>query len=71
MVKMMSDLKELSSADYTFALGQHTCPVSGEILGTMDAPEKVDVNGKSIWICCGGCKAKLLAVPENYLVKLK
>ena len=71
MAKMMPGLKELSPEDYKSAMAQHMCPVSGEMLGTMGAPEKVDVNGKSVWICCDGCKDKLLADPDKYLAKVK
>ena len=49
---------------------QHFCPVSGEMLGSMGVPEKVDVNGQPVWICCDGCKDKLLADPDKYLAKL-
>jgi Cu(I)/Ag(I) efflux system membrane fusion protein len=70
MAKMMPGLKELSPEDHKSAMAQHMCPVSGEMLGTMGAPEKVDVNGKSVWICCDGCKDKLLAGPDKYLAKL-
>ncbi len=49
---------------------QHFCPVTGEMLGVMGPPEKVDVNGESVWICCYGCKDKLLADPEKYLAKI-
>jgi YHS domain-containing protein len=71
MAQMMPGLKELSPEDYKSAMAQHMCPVSGEMLGSMGAPEKVDVNGKSVWICCDGCKDKLLADPEKYLAKVK
>ena len=71
MAKMMPGLKELSAEDSKSAMAQHMCPVSDEMLGTMGAPEKVDVNGKSVWICCDGCKEKLLADPDKYLAKLK
>ncbi len=70
MAKMMPGLKELSPEDSKSAMAQHMCPVSDEMLGTMGAPEKVDVDGKSVWICCDGCKEKLLADPEKYLAKL-
>ncbi|TWU22397.1 hypothetical protein Pla52o_34530 [Novipirellula galeiformis] len=71
MAKMMPGLNELSAEDYKSAMAQHICPVTGKMLGTMGAPEKVDVNGNSVWICCDGCKDKLLADPEKYLAKLK
>ena len=69
MAKMMAGLKELSPEDHKSAMAQHMCPVSDEMLGTMGAPEKVDVNGNSVWICCDGCKDKLLADPDKYLAK--
>ncbi len=71
MAKMMPGLNELSPEDYKSAMAQHICPVTGKMLGTMGAPEKVDVNGESVWICCDGCKDKLLADPEKYLAKSK
>lgn len=71
MAKMMPGLNDLSPADYQSAMDQHICPVSGEMLGTMGTPEKVDVNGTDVWICCDGCKEKLLADPEKYLAKLE
>lgn len=70
MAKMMPGLKELSPEDTKSAMAQHMCPVSDEMLGTMGTPEKVDVNGKSVWICCDGCKEKLVANPGKYLAKL-
>lgn len=71
MAKMMPGLKELSPEDYKSAMAQHMCAVSGEMLGTMGVPEKVDVKGKAVWICCDGCKDKLLADPDKYLAELK
>lgn len=71
MEKMHAELAKLSSEDRASAEKQHVCPVSGEMLGTMGAPLKIDVNGEDVWICCGGCKDKLLANPDEYLAKLK
>jgi len=69
MAKMMPGLKELPAEDYESAMAQHMCPVSGEMLGTMGAPKKVEVNGEFVWICCDGCRDKLLADPDKYLTK--
>ncbi|WP_460166783.1 hypothetical protein [Thermostilla marina] len=49
---------------------QHICPVSGEMLGSMGTPIKVDVSGRQVWICCEGCRDSLLAEPDKYLAKL-
>lgn len=71
MEKAHAELAKLSPEDAASALKQHVCPVSGEMLGAMGAPEKIDVNGQQVWICCGDCKDKLLASPDEYLAKLK
>ena len=70
MEKMTEALADLSAGDRESAIKQHFCPVSDQMLGSMGLPEKVDVNGQSVWICCDGCKDKLLADPEKYIAKL-
>jgi len=47
------------------------CPVSDEMLGSMGAPIKIDVDGQQVWICCEGCRDPLLEDPAKYLAKLK
>jgi Cu(I)/Ag(I) efflux system membrane fusion protein len=70
MEKMTENLASFSSEDRASAIKQHFCPVSDEMLGSMGAPKKIDVDGQAVWICCDGCKDKLLAEPEKYLAKL-
>ena len=70
MEKMKAELAKLSPEDATSAEKQHMCLVSGEMLGTMGAPIKMDVNGQQVWICCKGCKKALLDDPDKYLAKL-
>ena len=64
-------MAKLSAEDRTLAEKQKICPVSGEELGSMGAPIKVDVKGKPVFICCEGCKEELLAKPDEYLAKLQ
>ena len=71
MEKMKAELSKMSPGDAASAEKQHFCPVSGKMLGTMGAPQKVDVSGRQVWICCEGCKDTLLADPDEFLVKLK
>jgi YHS domain-containing protein len=71
MEKMKAELAKLSPEDAASAEKQHMCPVSGEMLGVMGAPKKVEVNGQQVWICCEHCEEKLLANPDEYLAKLK
>ena len=68
--KLTKALASLSEEDRASALQQKICPVSDEPLGSMGAPKKVDVNGQAVWICCDGCRDKLLAEPDTYLAKL-
>jgi YHS domain-containing protein len=64
-------MAELSVEDRTLAVNQKVCPVSGEALGKMGAPLKMEVKGQTVFLCCGGCKDKLLASPDEYLAKIK
>ena len=45
--------------------------LTGEMLGTMGAPKKIDVKGQQVWICCDDCKDDLLKNPDEFLAKLK
>lgn len=69
--KMKAELAMLSPEDAASAEKQHLCPVSGEMLGTMGAPIKVDVSGQQVWICCDGCKKALQENPDEHLAKLR
>ena len=71
MEKMKVELAKLSAEDAVLAEKQHMCPVSGEMLGSMGAPIKVNVDGQQVWICCEGCRKSLLENPSEYLAKLK
>jgi hypothetical protein len=62
---------ELSAEDRAVAEKQKICPVSGELLGKMGPPIKVDVQGQPVFICCEACQEDLLAKPDEYLAKLK
>jgi len=69
--KTKTELAKLSPEDASAAERQNSCPVTGELLGSMGSPKKVDVRGHSVWICCDGCREELLANPDKYLAKLK
>lgn len=63
-------LSELSAEDRRLAERQRVCPVTGMQLGSMGIPIKVNVDGRNVFICCEGCRARLLAEPTKYLAKL-
>ncbi len=68
--EMDDGLAMLSPEDAQAVQQQQVCPVSGETLGVMGQPKKVDVNGRQIWICCDACRDALLADPDKYLAQL-
>lgn len=47
--------------------GQKTCPVTGQVLGSMGPPVPVSFNGRTIYLCCEGCAAKFQQNPALYL----
>ena len=69
--EVTANLAKLSNEDRALAEKQKVCPVSGEELGSMGAPIKVDVKGQPVFICCEGCKEDLLSKPDEFLAKLQ
>lgn len=55
----MKGVRQLSPPDQRMALQQRTCPVTGDLLGSMGKPIKVNVNGRSVFACCQGCVAEV------------
>ena len=65
-----ANLAKLDEADRAVATKQKTCPVSGALLGSMDEPYKVTVEGRDVFLCCDGCEGELMKDPDKYLAKL-
>jgi hypothetical protein len=63
-------IAELPEADRALALKQKICPVSDEPLGSMGKPVKLEIKGRAVFICCGGCEEDLKKEPDKYLAKL-
>lgn len=63
-------LSQLPPEDRQLAESQRICPVSEMPLGSMGAPIKVIVQGRTVFICCEGCRESLLAEPTKYLARL-
>lgn len=71
MEKMTADLATLLAEDHASAEKQYFCPVSVELLRTMGSPQKNDLNGQQVWICCDDCEDKLLENPDKYVARLQ
>jgi Cu(I)/Ag(I) efflux system membrane fusion protein len=63
-------LAKLSPEDRAAAEKQRICPVSDALLGSMDTPPKIDVDGREVFLCCAGCEDMLRDDPDKYLAKL-
>lgn len=57
-------------SDSSLIAKQKICPVTGEPLGSMGAPVRVAIAGRSVFVCCKGCEKPLLKKPDEYLAKL-
>jgi len=71
--KIKKNLAKLSAEDRALVEKQKICPVEGTPLGSMDVPIKVPEvlwNGQPVFICCDGCRNKLLDDRDKYLEKL-
>ncbi len=64
-------LAALPPEDRAIAEKQGTCPVSGEALGEMGTPVKVEVDGKVVFLCCDHCRGKFDENPQEYLAKIE
>ena len=51
-----ANLAKLSPEDRALVEKQKTCPVTGDLLGEMAVPIKLEIDGKTVFICCAGCE---------------
>jgi len=54
--KIKKNLAKLPEADRKLAEEQKMCPIEDEPLGSMGVPIKLTIKGKTVFICCKGCK---------------
>jgi hypothetical protein len=57
--EVVKALAKLSQEDRALAEAQKTCPVTGELLGSMGVPIKVTAQGREAFVCCKGCVDEL------------
>lgn len=63
-------LAELSDEDRALAEKQKTCPISENPLGDMGKPYKLVLEGKTVFLCCSGCKEEAEEDVEATLAKV-
>ena len=62
----MRGIADLGPDDQIAAIIQGTCPVGGEVLGDAGKPLKVNVAGKPVFVCSGGCLRELQSRAATY-----
>src|SRR5579872_5699782 len=68
--KIQAALAKLSEEDRSIAMQQRFCVVLPKSrLGSMGTPVKLDVNGKTVFLCCEGCRDEALADPDATVKK--
>lgn len=68
--KEQANLAKLSPEDKAAAEAQGACPITDLGLGSMGVPVKVTVKGRTVFLCCGGCKSAVEKAPDGVLKKL-
>lgn len=65
--EMLAALEKLTPEDHTLATVQKICPVTEMALGSMGTPPKAEVNDRTVFLCCEGCRSSLMKEPKRYL----
>jgi len=62
---------DVGESDYKLIAAQKTCPITGNVLGSMGTPVKEMVNNQAVFLCCESCEKKALANPAATLKKVE
>ena len=65
--KLQAALAKLSDADQTLALAQKFCPIQKTRLGSMGKPDRIEIEGQPVFLCCSGCADDARAEPKKTL----
>jgi membrane fusion protein, copper/silver efflux system len=65
-----SKSSSLSAADRKLAAAQKICPVTSAPLDSMGGPVRIEVNGRTVFLCCEGCEEAVRKDPKKYLAKI-
>ena len=49
---------------------QKICPVTNAALGSMGEPIATEVEGRTVWTCCGACPPQIKARPAKFLPRI-
>lgn len=67
---MLTHIRMLPDDEQPQALDQVICPITRMKLGSMGVPPKATINGQVVYLCCEGCRERLMKDPQGYLSML-
>ena len=68
--KIQTALAKLSDTDRPLAQAQKYCPIQKARLGTMGTPDRIEIEGQPVFLCCAGCADDARADPKKTLQQI-
>ncbi len=68
--EQLKNLAKLSPTDRQAAIEQGKCPITDQVLGSMGKPEKIELDGRTVFLCCEGCRQEALKKKDEVLKKI-
>jgi hypothetical protein len=65
--KIQAALAKLSDIDRPLAQAQKFCPIQKTRLGSMGKPDRIEIEGQPVFLCCSGCADDARAEPKKTL----
>ncbi len=65
--KIQAAIAKLSPTDQALARAQKYCPVQKSLLGTMGKPDRIEIEGQTVFLCCAACADDARAEPKKTL----
>jgi hypothetical protein len=65
--KIQAALDKLPEADRALALAQKYCPIQKTRLGIMGKPDRIEIEGQPVFLCCSSCEEDARANPKKTL----
>lgn len=62
---------KLGAAEQKAVEAQEFCPVTAKRLGSMGKPEKMEIAGDAVYLCCAGCREEALADAKDTKAKVE
>ena len=66
----LQNIAKLAPADQPTAIKQAVCPITGQPLGSMGKPEKIELDGHVVFLCCPACRDDAQRKKDDVLQKL-